>query len=169
MRTDGQTDRQTDIIKLLVPFCNFTNAPKNNIEYFFYLMSYDFQLHFSTWFTASQWYAVWYISLKSCWLKRKTLHVVALFAWNSHRYSAFFYRQLLKHDQKTKLGNVVYFHVEKARKAHLLLQKAIINIYVSEIEATRHRVPSVVWFSIILHCFLTWLTTFLNCVDILRQ
>jgi hypothetical protein len=36
------------------------------------------------------------------------------------------------------------FHVEKARKAHLLLQKAIINIYVNEIGATRHHMPSVV-------------------------
>ena len=53
-------------------------------------------------------------------------------------------RLRVKHGQKTKLGNVVYFHVEKARKAHLLLLKAVINISVSEIETTRHRVPSVV-------------------------
>jgi len=70
--------------------------------------------------------------------------MVVLYAWNSHRHSAFFCRLLLKHGQKTKLGNVIYFHVEKAKKAHLLLQEAITNISVSEIEATKHRVPSVV-------------------------
>jgi hypothetical protein len=62
-----------------------------------------------------------------------------IFAWNSYRHSSFFCRQLLKHGQKTKLGNVVYFHVEKARKAQRLIQKAIINISVREIEATRQR------------------------------
>ena len=29
MRTDGRTDRQTDMTKLIVAFHNFTNAPKN--------------------------------------------------------------------------------------------------------------------------------------------
>ena len=29
MRTDGRTDGQTDVTKLIVPFRNFANAPKN--------------------------------------------------------------------------------------------------------------------------------------------
>jgi hypothetical protein len=29
---DGRTDRQTDLTKLIVAFCNFVNMPKNNKE-----------------------------------------------------------------------------------------------------------------------------------------
>jgi len=29
MRTDGQTDGRTDMVKLIVAFCNFENTPKN--------------------------------------------------------------------------------------------------------------------------------------------
>jgi len=29
MRADWQTDRQTDMTKLIVAFCSFANAPKN--------------------------------------------------------------------------------------------------------------------------------------------
>jgi hypothetical protein len=28
--TDGQTDRQTDMTKLIVALCNFANVPNNN-------------------------------------------------------------------------------------------------------------------------------------------
>jgi len=31
-RTDGQTERQTDMRKATVTFCSFANAPKNLIE-----------------------------------------------------------------------------------------------------------------------------------------
>jgi hypothetical protein len=33
MRTDGRTDRQTDLTKLLVTFRNFANEPKKDESY----------------------------------------------------------------------------------------------------------------------------------------
>jgi hypothetical protein len=33
MRTDGQTDRQIDMTKLIVAFRNFATTPKNCAEY----------------------------------------------------------------------------------------------------------------------------------------
>jgi len=33
VHADGWTDRQTDMTKLIVAFCNFANAPKINYAY----------------------------------------------------------------------------------------------------------------------------------------
>jgi hypothetical protein len=39
MRTDRQTDRQTDMRKLIVAFCNAVKAPKMNFE----VLTYKYQ------------------------------------------------------------------------------------------------------------------------------
>jgi hypothetical protein len=41
---DGQTDRQADIMKLRVAFCNFANAPKNSLVF---SISDNFNDHFT--------------------------------------------------------------------------------------------------------------------------
>jgi len=39
-RTDGRTDRQTDVTKLILAFRNFANAPKNSLLYLLFRKSF---------------------------------------------------------------------------------------------------------------------------------
>jgi hypothetical protein len=43
-RTDGQTDRQTDMTKLIITFCNFADAPKKESPMFDICYIFQFEL-----------------------------------------------------------------------------------------------------------------------------